>query len=112
MSKKEAEIAKCHKAMDKLGVKYDAKAFANVFTACGPSVYRTDASKVSSSDEKELNTVKKGFIAKKLGITDEAKADKAIASVVETFGKSNKNKHRAIFYYLLAKELKKISTFK
>ncbi len=112
MSKKEELIGKYHKEMDKMGVKYDAKVFANVFTACGPSVYRADASKVSSTDENELNTVKKNFVANKLGITDEKKVDSAIANVVKTMGASNKNKHRAIFYYLTAVELKKTSVFK
>jgi len=112
MSKKDELISKYHKEMDKMGVKYDSKVFENVFKACGPSVYRADASKVSSSDEKELSTVKKGFVAKKLGVTDEKKVDKAISNVVGIMGASNKNKHRAIFYYLLAKDLKKVSMFK
>lgn len=111
MSKKDELISKYHQEMEKMGVKYDEKVFANVFTACGPSVYNADASKVSSSDEKELQTVKTNFIDKKLGVSDEKTADAAIAEVVKIMGASNKNKYRAIFYYLLAKELKKTSNF-
>lgn len=42
---------------------------------------------------------------KKLGLADSPKLDKAMESVVEKLGKSNRNKYRAQFYYLLVKEL-------
>ena len=42
---------------------------------------------------------------KKHGVSDEGKCDAAISKVIDTFGKSNRNKYRAPFYYLLVKEL-------
>ncbi|HPR00583.1 MAG TPA: DUF2853 family protein, partial [Saprospiraceae bacterium] len=66
----------------------------------------------SSGDPQELERVKKNFLIKKLGLKDGPELDKAIAKVVDTFGSSNRNKYRAIFYYLLVKEFKKESMYK
>ncbi len=97
---------------EKMGVKRpDTDLLRKVAKACGPSLYKKDASTVSSGDKEELARVKKNFIAKKLGVTDEAKQDKAVAAAIERIGKSNRNKYRAIFYYFLTKELKKSSVF-
>jgi len=59
-----------------------------------------------------LDRVKQNFLIGKLGLKDTPKLDDAIKEVVETFGSSNRNKHRAIFYYLLIKKFKKSSMFK
>ncbi len=96
----------------KLGMKrVDAALLKAVTKACGPAIYKADAEKVSSSDKKELETVKQNFLMKKLGLEDSPKLDKAIAETVEDFGKGNRNKYRAIFYYLLVKKLKQSKQF-
>jgi hypothetical protein len=64
-----------------------------------------DAANVSCSDEDELATVKKNFIEKKCGITDDEKADAAIKEVCEMM-KGDNSKNRLVFYYLLAQELR------
>lgn len=97
--------------LKKLKIPYKKPLLVAVAKACGPSLYRKDASKVSSSDKAELDRVKKNFIAKKLGVTDEAKADKAIAAAIEKLGKKNRNKYRAMFYLIVTKELRKASLF-
>ena len=112
MSKFDDCLATYDAEMKKLGVKYDADLMRAVAKGCGPSIYKLDASKVSSADKKELETVKKNFIVKKLGISDDAKADAAIAKAVETFGSSNRHKYRAMFYYMLVKEFKKEGLYK
>ena len=73
--------------------------------------YKKDAETVSGSDAKELGTVKNNFLIKKLGLSDGPKLDAAMEKVVETMGKSNRNKYRAIFYYLLVKEFGKESIY-
>lgn len=78
----------------------------------GPSIYNSDAETVSSSSESEVDTVKKNFVMKKLGITDEGKANQAVNQVLEKYGKSNRNKYRVVVYYLLTKHFKKESLFK
>ncbi len=98
--------------MDKLGLKYDGDLLKAVTKACGPSIYLADASKVSASDPEELARVKANFCVKKLGLADDSKIDDGINAVIDILGSSNKNKYRAIFYYLLTKHFKKESVFK
>jgi len=83
-----------------------------VTIGCGPSIYNADAATVSGSDKSELETVKKNFLIKKLGLSDGPKLDEAIASVMDAYGKSNRNKYRAVVYYLLARHFKKESVYK
>jgi hypothetical protein len=87
--------------MEKLGLSYDEALFEKVTKGLGPSIYNKDSSTVSCSDESELATVRKNFVEGKLGKSDNGE----ISKVCETMGKSNRNKYRAIFYYLLVKEL-------
>ncbi len=92
--------------------KVDMALLRGVAKACGPSLYKADASKVSTSDPKELKTVRKNFLVKKLGLKDTDKLDDAIMEVGAQFGKGNRNKYRAMYYYLLAKKFRKASMFK
>ena len=112
MSRFQEEVTKYKKSMDKIGIKYDAKLFEKVAKGCGPSIYNKDASSVSCGDPDELNRVKKNYLIKKLGLKDSAKLDDAIKEVCEKMGKSNRNKYRAIFYYLLCKKFKKSGIYK
>ena len=77
----------------------------------GPSIYNADAAKVSGTDEKELETVKNNFLIKKLGLADSPQLMDAIKSVVAQYGASERNKHRAVVYYMLAKHFKKESVY-
>lgn len=91
---------------DKLGLKNVDRALLTAVTkGVGPNIYKADASKVSSTDPDEMARVRNNFLIKKLGLSDSPKLDEAIASVIETMGSSNKSKYRAVFYYLLVKEL-------
>lgn len=90
----------------------DKKLLTAVAKACGPSLYRADASKVSCSDASEMATVKKNFLIKKLGLKDGPKLDEGLKDVCKQMGSSNRNKYRAIFYYLCVKHFRKSSVFK
>ncbi len=83
-----------------------------VAKGCGPSIYKADSSKVSASDPKELETVKKNYLIKKLGLKDTPKLDEGIAAVMEKFGKGNRNKYRPLVYALLATHFRKKSFYK
>lgn len=96
---------------DKAGVTADADLLKAVTKACGPAIYNKDSSKVSTSDQTELDRVKNNFLIKKLGMSDGPALDAAIKEVGEQLGKSNKNKYRAMFYYLLVKKFGKESVF-
>lgn len=112
MSKRDDLIAKYAADLkDKCGVKPDMDLLTKVTVGLGPSIYNADASTVSGTDDKELATVKNNFLIKKLGLSASADLDGAIDSVIETYGRSNRNKYRAVVYYLLAKHFKKESVY-
>ena len=113
MSKRDELIALYAKELkEKAGVKADMDLLTKVTIGCGPSIYNRDAASVSCSDEGELKTVKNNYLIKKLGLKDGPKLDEAIKKVCEQLGSSNRNKYRAMFYYLLCKEVGKESVYK
>ncbi|KAA1245057.1 DUF2853 family protein [Aquimarina sp. RZ0] len=112
MSKRDELITKyAADIKDKIGQTPDMDFLTKVTIGCGPSIYNADASTVSGSDQSELDTVKNNFLIKKLGLSDGPKLDEAIASVMEQYGKSNRNKYRAVVYYLLAKHFGKEAVY-
>ena len=82
-----------------------------VTIGCGPSIYNADAATVAGSQQAELDTVKNNFLIKKLGLADGANLDAGIDAIMEKYGRSNKNKYRAVVYYLLAVHFKKESVY-
>jgi hypothetical protein len=112
MSKRDDLIAKYSADLkDKCGVSPDMDLLTKVTVGLGPSIYNADSSTVSGSDAKELATVKNNFLIKKLGLSESDDLDGAIASVIETYGQSNRNKYRVVVYYLLMKHFKKESVY-
>lgn len=113
MSKFDECIARYQKEFTKIGVKkIDEELLRKVAKGCGPSIYNADACKVATSDEKEMARVKKSFLIKRMDQKDTPKLDKAIAKVADKFGSKNRNKFRAMFYYMLTKELKLEKNYK
>ena len=112
MNKRDELIAKYAEDLkEKCGVTPDMDLLTKVTIGCGPSIYNADSSLVSGSDASELQTVKNNFLIKKLGLTDSAKLDEGIAAVINQYGQSNRNKYRAVFYYLLTKHFSKESVY-
>lgn len=103
------EVYQAENKKHKLGLTKDL--IGKVAKSLGPSIYRADASKVSGSDPKELNTVKKNYLIKKLGLEDNEKLDAGIAKVMDKLGKSNRNKYRVLVYAMLAKHFKKTDIY-
>ena len=56
--------------------------------------------------------MKNNFLIKKLGLPDSPKLMEAINSVVETYGKSERNKYRVVVYYMLTKHFGKEAVYK
>jgi len=96
---------------NKCGMDPDMDLLTKVTIGCGPAIYDADASTVASSQESELETVKNNFLIKKLGLADGPELMEAINSVVETYGKSERNKYRAVVYYMLTKHFGKESVY-
>jgi hypothetical protein len=112
MSKRDDLIEKYSKQLKDADVAVDLALLTKVTIGLGPSIYKADAETVSGSDAKELETVKTNYLMKKLGLADGSKLDDALNKVVGILGKSNRNKYRACFYYLLCIEFKKESVYR
>jgi hypothetical protein len=112
MSKRDDLIAKyAADIKDKFGESADMDLLTKVTVGLGPSIYNLDASKVSGGDDKELETVKNNYLIKKLGMADSPALMEAIKTVMEKYGSANRNKHRAVVYYMLCKHFKKASIY-
>jgi len=94
------------------GAKIDKAVLKGAAKACGPSLYKKDAAAVACSDKEEMARIRKNFLLKKLELKDTPKLDEALKEVCKEMGSSNRNKYRAIFYYLLIKRFKKSAMFK
>lgn len=71
---------------------------------------KPDASTVALSDQAERDTVKKNFLKKKLGLTNDDEWDAALDEIAATM-KGDRHKSRAAVYYLLAEKFGKLDTF-
>ncbi|ESY05368.1 DUF2853 family protein [Mesorhizobium sp. C386A] len=93
--------------------KYDAAAnadaVAKIVKHLGIALRNRDSSLVSCTDPKELERVKTNWVAKKLGVTDGAKADSAIEKTCKALA-ADSSKSRVTFYYLVAKDLGKLGS--
>ena len=105
MSKYDEKILFYKKNMTSMGLVYEDELFDKITRGLGHSIFKRDAASVSTSDEKEIFTVKHNFLINKLGLEDGVYLDNAIDKVADVMGKTNRVKYRAIFYYLLVKEL-------
>ena len=95
----------------KCGMEPDMDLLRKVTIGCGPSIYNADASTVAAGQEHELETVKNNFLVKKLGLADGPQLMDAINQVIETYGRSERNKYRAVIYYMLVKHFGKESAY-
>ena len=87
MSKRDALIEKYTEHLtDKVKVKVDKALLLAVTKACGPSIYNKDSATVAASSKSELETVKKSFLIKKLGLKDGPKLDEGLAAVMKQYG--------------------------
>jgi len=96
---------------EKCSVKPDVDLLRKVTIGCGPSIYNKDSSTVSGTDESELDTVRNNFLIKKLGLSENDNLNEGIDNVLEQYGRSNRNKYRAVVYYLLVKHFGKESVY-
>ncbi|PRX37201.1 Protein of unknown function [Meinhardsimonia xiamenensis] len=95
----------------KCGVTPDMDLLTKVTIGCGPSIYDPDASTVAATQPGELETVKNNFLIKKLGLPDGPELMDAINAAIDTYGRSERNKYRAVLYYLLVKHFGKESVY-
>jgi len=91
----------------KCGMEPDMDLLTKVTIGCGPAIYDADAETVAATQPGELETVRTNFLIKKLGLPDGPELMEAIDAVIETYGRSERNKYRAVVYYMLAKHFGK-----
>ena len=112
MGKREELIAQYAEDLKtKCGMEPDMDLLTKVTIGCGPSIYDSDAATVASSQPGELETVKNNFLIKKLGLPDGPELMQAIEQVVDTYGRSERNKYRAVIYYMLTRHFGRESVF-
>ena len=112
MGKRDDLIAKYADDLEKkCGMKPDMALLTKVTIGCGPAIYGKDSDTVAASSEAEMETVKKNFLIKKLGLKDGPELDAALNAVIETYGKSERTKYRVVVYYLLVKHFRKEAVY-
>jgi hypothetical protein len=113
MGKRDDLIAKyADDLKSKCGVTPDMALLTKVTIGCGPSIYDNDAQTVAASDKDELERIEKNFLIKKLGLKAGPGLMDGINAAVDTYGKSERNKFRAVFYYLLVKHFGREAAYK
>jgi len=95
----------------KCKVKPDIALLTKVTIGCGPAIYSADSETVAASDNAELLRVKANFLIKKLGLPDSPALMEAIQAVIDTYGRSERNKYRAVVYYMLTKHFGKEAVY-
>lgn len=112
MGKRDDLIAKyADDLQTKCGIKPDMALLTKVTIGCGPAIYDNDAQTVAASDAEERDRVKRNYLVKKLGLKDGPALDEAFDAAVKTYGQSERNKYRAVFYYLLVKHFGKEAVY-
>ncbi|MEZ0129894.1 DUF2853 family protein [Flavobacterium sp. LBUM151] len=97
---------------EKCGVTPNMDLLTKVTIGCGPSIYNADSLTVAATQHTEIDTVRKNFLIKKLGLKDGPELEVAINEVLAQYGHANKHKYRAVVYYLLTVHFKKESVYK
>lgn len=108
MSSKRDELVEKYAAhiREKFDTAPDITLLEKVARGLGPAIYNRDASTVSGTDEREMETVKNNFLIKKLGLEDSPELMEAIRKVMGTYGVSERTKYRAVVYYMLTRHFR------
>lgn len=96
---------------EKCGVTPDMDLLTKVAIGLGPAIYNTDSATVAGSEASEIATIRKNFLIGKLGLADGPDLGAGIDKVIELYGRANRNKHRAVVYYLLARHFNRESAY-
>lgn len=108
MSKFQEKLEKYEEVLSGMDKNADMELLRKVTKGLGPSIYNNDSNKVACSDKSELERLSKNYAQKKLG-ADAETADAAVQKVCQQY--TERAKHRAVFYYLVCKELGKESVY-
>jgi len=105
MSEKLAKlIEKAEAQIKEVGSEVDSTLVAEIAGRFKMMLDNKDAMLVSGTDPSELETVRKNFVEKRLGISDKDKGAALVSKVADKMS-GIKMKNRVAFYYLIQKEL-------
>ncbi len=112
MGKRDELIAKyADDLKSKCGMTPNMDLLTKVTIGCGPAIYNADASTIAGGQDSEPETVKNNFLIKKLGLSDGPELMSAINTAIDKYGRSERNKYRAVVYYMLTKHFGKESVY-
>lgn len=100
MATKVEKLEQYTEELNKFDSNPDLELLENIVDLLWPSIFKNDSETVACSDSEELERVLKSSVVEKLSLNINMED---VKSVCEKMGSSNRNKYRAIFYYLLAK---------
>jgi len=100
MATKVEKIALYSEEIKKFDANPDLELLEKITGLLWPSIFNKDSETVACSDEAELERVLSSSVIEKLGLNVSMSDAKAVCEKMWT---SNRNKYRAIFYYLLTK---------
>lgn len=104
MGKRDALIEKyAEELREKCGVEPDMALLRKVTIGCGPAIYDADGELIAEGQPHEIDTIKKNFLIHKLALSDTPRLEAAIDAAIETYGKAEPHKYRAVLYYLLVR---------
>lgn len=106
----EKNIEKSKKQLKELGFSVNEELVEKIVKRLGIANQSVDASHVATTDASEVDRLKKNFVIKKLGQTDNAATDKVIADILAKF-KPIKLKARGAVYYALTVHYGKESVY-
>jgi len=108
MSKFDEKLAKYQEELAKFDSKPDNDLLRAVTKGLGPSIYNKDSHLVACSAKDEVARVVTNFAVKKLGVS-QSDGEAAVAAVCKAY--ESRQKHRAVFYYMVVKKLGKESFY-
>jgi hypothetical protein len=112
MGKRDDLIAKyAADLQDKLGQSADMDLLTKVTIGCGPAIYNQDAETVAAGDPDEIERIRKNYLITKLGLPEGPALLDGINAVLTAYGQSNRNKYRAVVYYLLCRHFGRESAY-
>ncbi|UWQ21602.1 DUF2853 family protein [Jannaschia sp. W003] len=112
MSKLDEKVGKYLQVVKEKDVELDMDLLRKVTRACGPSIYNRDSETIAASQPGEMETIKRNYLVKKLGLSEGPKLDEGIDAVIEKYGRSDRQKFRAVIYYMLCKHFGREEVYK
>lgn len=89
--------------VEKCRMEPDLKLLEKVAIGCGPAIYDRDGALVAATDPLEIENIRKNLLVRKLALQEGPELSAAIEAVIDTYGRSEPRKYRAVVYYMLVK---------